>query len=373
MLNIQEKFMIAKKEMAEALVDREAEIDMLFTAVLAKTNLLLIGPPGTGKSLLLDSFMRLINGKKFSLLMTKFTTPEEVFGPISLKGLENDHYRRITTDRLPEAHVAFLDEIFKSNSAILNTLLKILNEGVFENDGVAHKVPLELCVAASNEKPDPETAKELGALFDRFLLRKVVTPVRKTKDLEKLLWQRDHNPKFSISISIEELTEARKLVSKVEWTKEAKECYLEIIKGLAKEGVCPGDRRKFRCVDVIQSWAWLNGKNQVTPDDFDIACYVLWDDFGEQERICANIILEKAKPLRMAVADMLLEFDEIVSDIDKSDSTSLTRANKKLESLIDKIEFMPANPKLEWLLAEIKKQKIEIKDAMTKLIVGKKK
>jgi MoxR-like ATPase len=118
-----------------------------------------------------------MHGRKFSILLTKFSVPEEVFGPISLAALKEDRFRRVTAGRLPEAHLAFIDEIWKASSAILNTLLRMLNEGVFENDGEFARVPLRLCVAPSNEWPAAETGKELRALLDRFLFRETVRPI----------------------------------------------------------------------------------------------------------------------------------------------------------------------------------------------------
>src|SRR6188472_1670667 len=119
--------------------------------------------------------MAWMKGRKFSILLNKFTCAEEVLGPISMTGLKSDCYRRVTTGKLPEADLTFIDEVFKGSSAILNTLLKILNERTYEvGDGTTVKVPLRLAVGASNEWPSPETGKELSALLDRFLLRKTV-------------------------------------------------------------------------------------------------------------------------------------------------------------------------------------------------------
>jgi MoxR-like ATPase len=107
-------------------------------------------------------------GVYFERLLTKFSTPEELFGPISLKALEQDKFQRVLTGKLPEAQFAFVDEIFKSSSAILNSLLTLINERVFHNDGAAVQCPLVTMFGASNELPE---GKELEALFDRFLFR----------------------------------------------------------------------------------------------------------------------------------------------------------------------------------------------------------
>src|SRR5437763_16691353 len=113
--------------------------------------------------------MRWMRDRKFTVLLTNFSTPEELFGPISVAGLKEDRYRRITAGKLPEADGCFIDEVWKASSAILNTLLRLLNERVFDcGDGGLVPVPLRLCVAASNEWPQQfEGGRELNALFDR--------------------------------------------------------------------------------------------------------------------------------------------------------------------------------------------------------------
>jgi len=201
-VGVREKFALVRKELAAALIEREDEIDLVLTALIANEHVLLVGPPGCGKSLLLDSVLSWTGGKKFSILLTKFTTIEEVMGPVSLAALKEDRYVRVTGGKLPEADFAFVDEVMKASSAILNCLLKILNERVFDvGDGVARKVPLKLCLAASNEWASPETGKELAALSDRFLLRKTVASIRSQVGRQRLLWTREHAPKLSTMIS----------------------------------------------------------------------------------------------------------------------------------------------------------------------------
>src|SRR5262249_36652430 len=154
------KFTLARRELSEALIERDEEIDVVLTALVAQQHVLLVGPPGTAKSLLLDALARWLDGRKFSALLTRFSQPVQLFGPVSLRALKEDRFVRVTAGRLPEADLAYLDEIWKASSAILNTLLKVLNERTFDpGDGALVKVPLKVCVAASNEWPSPETGK----------------------------------------------------------------------------------------------------------------------------------------------------------------------------------------------------------------------
>ena len=140
--------------------------------------MLLLGPPGTAKSELGRRLSRICQGTYFERLLTRFSVPEELFGPLSMTALEQDKYVRQTKGYLPEASVAFIDEIFKANSAILNSLLTILNERLFDNGATRTAVPLICLVGASNELPESE---ELDALYDRFLLRYPVSQVSSSR------------------------------------------------------------------------------------------------------------------------------------------------------------------------------------------------
>lgn len=160
--------------MQRGLIERDTEVRLLLLAALSREHVLYIGPPGTAKSELSRRLSRLYQGAYFERLLTRFSVPEELFGPLSMRALEEDKYVRQTQGYLPEASVAFVDEIFKANSAILNTLLTLLNERLFDNGSLRVPVPLVCMVGASNELPESE---ELDALYDRFLLRRRVAQV----------------------------------------------------------------------------------------------------------------------------------------------------------------------------------------------------
>jgi len=160
--------------LAGALLERDDHARVLLLALLSGEHVLLIGPPGTAKSALARRVHELVGGRWFERLVTRFTVPEELFGPLSLSALDEGRYERQTDAYLPTADVAFLDEVFKANSAILNALLGILNERVFDQGAQRVAVPLACLVAAANELPDDDGMR---AFQDRFLFRCDVSPV----------------------------------------------------------------------------------------------------------------------------------------------------------------------------------------------------
>ena len=328
---IRERIAVARKELSSALIERDDEVDLVLTALLANEHVLLVGPPGCGKSLLLDSVMSWIGGMKFNILLTKFTSVEELMGPVSLSGLKEDKYIRVTTGKLPEADFAFIDECMKGSSAILNCLLKILNERTFDaGDGVVRKVPLKLCLGAANEWPSPDTGKELSALFDRFLLRKTVSPIRSQSGRQKLLWTHDHTPKLSTTIAATEVEDARRAAAATPWSNHAKEALELILKELAREGIQPGDRRQFKTVNVVRAFAFLNGADEVLPEHLEVAQFCLWDDPIEQPLKVAQVIARIANPTSMRVTQLLLEVESVLAGADVRNLADAAKAAAKL-------------------------------------------
>jgi len=359
---IREKFAKARTELSSALIERDEEADLVLTALLANEHVLLVGPPGCGKSLLLDSVLSWVGGAKFTILLTKFTSVEEVMGPVSLSALKADKYVRMTTGKLPDADFAFIDEVLKGSSAILNCLLKILNERTFDaGDGIVKTVPLKLCLGASNEWPAPETHKELSALFDRFTLRKLVTPIRSQLGRQRLLWARDHMPTLSTTISPAEVEEARRFTSAVPWSKNAKDALESILKELAREGIQPGDRRQFKTVGVVRAFAFLLGAAEVQPEHLEIAQHCLWDSPEEHPQKVAQVIAKIANPSGMRVTQLLIEVESVLAATDVRNLAEAAKSAAKLGEVDKQLTTLSGNVRVEKARLYVREQLKKLK------------
>ena len=359
-LTVRDKFAAVRKELGEALIERTEEIDLLLTSLIAGEHLLLVGPPGCGKSLLIDSLMRWTHGSKFSCLLSKFSQPEELLGMYSLSELKADKFVRITTNKLPESQYVFLDELFRATPAILNVLLKLLNEKTFDKgDGIARRVPLEICLGAANDWPSGDEGKSLGALVDRFMLRKSVAPISSMAGRQKLLWN-NQPPEFSTSLSGHELIAARLDAQGLVWSKEAKQALESILDELARQSVKPSDRRQFKSVSIVQAYAWLNGAEEVQPEHLEILTHVLWVDHEEASKV-RSVIMQIAAPVGMKVSGLIGETEQILSSVNTKDLGATATAASKLAEIQKSLKAMKEHPKALAAIAYVKEKITELR------------
>lgn len=269
------------------LFERDAEIDCMLTALVAGEHILLLGPPGTAKSALSNALSSALSGRNFTRLFTRFTTPEEVFGPYSLSGIKADRYERVIDGYLPTADVAFLDEVFKANSAILNALLTVLNERVFDNGTKRIGVPLEIAIGASNELPEDES---LAALYDRFVLRRWVKPIGNRDNMRALL-SGAGKPKITAQLGADDLATLRALADAAPVPAAVLDMILDLREKLAQDvGVEVSDRRWVKAVRLLRAHAVLEGRLEVAADDLEILADTLWDKPDDRPAVYGAIL-----------------------------------------------------------------------------------
>lgn len=244
-------------------VERTTEVHSLVAAAIAGQHALLLGEPGIGKSKLLDDLVAALSASSFDYLLTRFTEPAEIFGPINIKRYAEDGRLVVdTTDRLAGVEVAFLDEVFKANSAILNTLLKVLNERRYYNDGKWHRVPLRFLVAASNEVPEEGDASA-AAFDDRLPVRHLVKRIEDDANFA-VVCDRALPRMTPALLSIAELDEAKALARAVPLHPSAVAARAAIKHELRGKGVIVSDRRYVAATDYLRAVAWLAGQPEVT-------------------------------------------------------------------------------------------------------------
>ena len=296
---MQKPILALRAELQSRFPERAHVIDGSLAAVLAGEHVLLLGPPGTAKSALVRALAQAFGGSYFERLLTKFSTPEELFGPVSLKALESDKFSRVTTGMLPTAEFAFVDEVFKANSAILNALLSLVNERLFHNDGQPTAVPLVTMFGASNELPE---GKELEALFDRFALRFQVDYLLRPQHLKSVLTSPE--PKLATALNMKTLRAAQTEVAKVQVTDATVDALIAIRDACKAEGIVASDRRWKKSLRLVQAASWLAGEKQTSPEELMLLVDALWREPKERPKV-AKLVGRLADPVSLQATEVL--------------------------------------------------------------------
>ena len=284
------------------LVGKEKVMKLGLLSILSGENMILVGPPGTAKSEISRRLREILadtdSETYFEYLFTKFTTPEEIFGPLSIKQLQNDKFERNTEGYMPSSRIVFLDEIFKANSSILNTLLTILNERVFHNGLKREKTPLISLIGASNELPFEND--ELTALYDRFLIRAIVGYVS-DDEIEILLDIKETDMEIPAEIKFTEsdLNEIRNESEKVRVTFGIKKTIMQIRQDYNKifaedNHEIISDRKLVKMVKLLKISAYLNGRDKVDFSDLMLLTNCLWNNPENIEKV-TKLVLEVVK------------------------------------------------------------------------------
>jgi MoxR-like ATPase len=304
---------------------KDEAIRLLLIAAIAGEHAVLIGPPGTAKSALIRTFARLLSARYFEYLLTRFTEPNEIFGPVDIAAFREGRYQRRTEGMLPEAEIVFLDEVFKSNSAILNSLLTLLNERRYASGGQVLKTPLLSVFGASNEAPTDET---LGAIFDRFLLR-IRSDNLDAYHFQNLLEKGLESEILGFSgAEIAPLASAGELSllhktfgERMRFREEFFSTYKGLVFQIRAEGIVLSDRRVVKLLKLFAASAFLDGRSEPDEGDFFVLQHI-WNN-EDQATILESIVspvLEahfRDRPHARRVRSVGVGIESLAAEIDR--------------------------------------------------------
>lgn len=328
-----------------------------------RENLFLLGPPGTAKSAMVKELSKLINGKTFEYLLTRFTEPNELFGPFDIRKLREGDLVTNTEGMLPEANLIFLDELLNANSAILNSLLMVLNEKVFRRGRENRPLPVVMIVGASNHLPEDEA---LHALFDRFLIRvkcDYVDPALLNNVLTAG-WKLEQkamadNPE----ISAEDIFLIQSMIGEVD-LEQIRPAYINLVEMLRNAGVGVSDRRAVKLQRLIAASALLCKRKVAIPSDMWVMRYI-WDNEDQQEIIAGiiNSVVEADKTETnhhpRATENVLPNADEIFKEVEVMDKQWDDAALPMAERTMIKDRLRYLNGRCTWISNEVQRNYVQ--------------
>ncbi|MEZ5991694.1 MAG: AAA family ATPase [Planctomycetota bacterium] len=338
-------------KLKQRFVGRDEVVELIVLAVVAGEHLFLYGPPGTAKSALIRHFSQAVDAPYFEYMLTRFSEPNEIFGPVDIARLREGVVATITEGMLPRAEFVFLDEIFNANSAILNNLLTVLNERTYRRGAELHKLPLLSLFSASNSLPEDDA---LRALFDRFLLRCHVAnlPRDNMSQLLRAGWDLERPREATHAVTSAQLRELGAMLWNVDLTR-VNDVYMDATFKVRDLGIDFSDRRAVKVQKLLAASALLCGRMTAEPSDLWVLRYV-WD--REEQigplRALVNGLLEQTRdearhPLsrpgeRVDAEQVSRELDGVSGEIQQGglSLSAVARAKERLAGLADQCAWV---------------------------------
>jgi len=355
--------------LCQGLYEREEPVKLALLSAIAGESIFLLGPPGVGKSLIARRLkFAFRDGTSFEYLMSKFSTPDEIFGPVSIKKLkEEDKYERLTDKYLPGANIVFLDEIWKAGPAIQNALLTILNEKIYRNGSEDMKVDIRGIITASNELPPKNSS--LAPIWDRFLIRLEVGNIRKFRNFLDMITDvsdvYEDDVAEEVKLSSKELEAWNEQIDKVELPAEVLNT-LQVVKikleehnaRIGGEAITVHDRRWKKIVRLLRTAAYLNGREQVDLMDCFLMVHCLWskpDQLDKIKEIVTEAVRRHGYTMAVNLQMIKREINDFEADVDQEIKVRHTVSEEQLFPIDDEYyELKKEDDKFEGVLVQIK-------------------
>lgn len=332
---VRDKFLAVRDELNQCVLERSSAIDNALLALVSGEHFLQLGPPGTAKSLLVRALALRIEGVNyFEKLMAAFTTPEEIFGPIDLVGYaERGEYTRLSAGSLSVAHIGYLTEIYKSNSAILNNLLAILNERLLHEVGqVPQRVPLLSLFADSNETPQDDSLK---ALDDRFLLREIIRPIQEEQNFFALIAGKLDYADVKATVTLGDIMTAQVEVKAIKGSAEVLQALSTLWGALSREGIIVSDRKWRQAGKLIKAKAWMDGQNTTDIEHVTCLIHAFWTEPKERSTV-TRLVYEIACPLSLRAVEIEDQAGELMNKLPKAEDPNYNAyAENCLQQIVD--------------------------------------
>jgi MoxR-like ATPase len=351
--------------MKRAFVGKDEVIDLLGICLVGGENLFILGPPGTAKSALVHQLAARMEGRTFDYLLTRFTEPNELFGPFDIRKLRDGELLTNTEGMLPEASLVFLDELLNANSAILNSLLVALNERVFRRGKETRPLAALMFVGASNHLPEDDA---LNALFDRFLLRVHCdnVPGERLTDVLTAGWKLAGGGTAKSALHFDDLRSTQSALANVELA-AIRQPFSELVHRIRHAGIAVSDRRAVKLQRVIAASALLSGRSEARLSDLWVVRHI-WDT-EEQQEVLASLVdqaINKQSPAtgdhpRARSADgpdtesLARDLDAINESLKNSALPDVEKAylRDRLGVLEGRCQWVKDTAKREWLVKRV--------------------
>ena len=339
-MNIRDRIEALLSHLNRGVYEKETAIQLALLTAIAGESIFMLGAPGVAKSLVARRLkLAFKDARAFEYLMSRFSTPDEIFGPVSISKLKNeDKYERIISGYLPAADVVFLDEIWKAGPSIQNALLTVLNEKIYRNGDREERVPIKGIISASNELPS--RGEGLEALWDRFLVRILVEGIQEPGHFEDMICMVQEagsvGPDPSLQISAEEYAECSTLIDMVSVGADILQiihtirCYIQRYNEKQEDPsreLYISDRRWRKIIRLLRTSAYLNGRDAVDLMDCFLIQYCIWDEpsqISQTRQFVIDAISQNGYKLDLSLEDIKESIKEVRQDVIQETRTKTT-------------------------------------------------